>query len=702
MPRFNHRSRNLLCLGVVLSLLLTVALPTPISVLAQGSTSNENPTTCQFQPPAADRSATIEVIRPITVDNGTITWDNTYVGLHRWNAAQWPAVDILVDSTVAFKSGGVVSWVGWDGAGGGNSIMIDGQGDCQGWRQFMGHLSYNAADTYSVGQEIGPDEVVGKPGCSGFEDFCTETSEKGTIPPHNHTTLGYWSNVFSFEDGTDPVSVGGYWWIHPSRVENSTPDQTQPIMAASPVLPTEEVTIALAEALVANSDGSVVINSEEPVVQPAQAVDVVPDSEPVAVTTPETAIQPAQDIVVVTEESAVFTSEEPVAQPAQAVEAEPVAEAAAVIPYVESQESLSTPVERYVTGGLPDVAPVFKTNPLGQLLAPAIPFRNMIIVLTTAIFLVFLIGLFYSPLFRRSTAPFALVIVIGLCFFIGLNKVQASNLENYAPPRDQGIYVTDSRNADSFEAYVTSKQETALAPTVVEAVAQPEAPSTTTDFVPETVVVEVIVVEAPASEPAVSEPVAVEPTIVVEPIVISAEATPEVVPEEVFIVEATEEVVVLAADQAAPAAPEFDDSTSQEGCSISQSFPQDILQWCSYIERYATENGLEPSFVAAIMVQESGGNPVAMSHSGAVGLLQVMPSDGISAGFQCPNGPCFADRPTIEELKDPEFNVRFATKMLRGLINHYGSLRDGLKHYGPSDVGYSYVDKIEAIYERNK
>ena len=135
-------------------------------------------------------------------------------------------------------------------------------------------------------------------------------------------------------------------------------------------------------------------------------------------------------------------------------------------------------------------------------------------------------------------------------------------------------------------------------------------------------------------------------------------------------------------------------------CSIASSYPESVLRWCQLIERYARENGFEPNLIAAMILQESGGNPQAYSKDGAVGLMQVMPRDGIAAGFQCPNGPCFANRPSMDELFVPEFNISFGTSMLAGLVNKYGSIRDALKAYGPMGVGYYYADIVLAIYEQ--
>ena len=77
--------------------------------------------------------------------------------------------------------------------------------------------------------------------------------------------------------------------------------------------------------------------------------------------------------------------------------------------------------------------------------------------------------------------------------------------------------------------------------------------------------------------------------------------------------------------------------------------------------------------------------------------MQVMPRDGLAANFVCANGPCFASRPTIKELQDPQFNLEFATRMLSSLQSRFGSLREALKAYGPKDVGYYYADKVLAI-----
>ena len=138
---------------------------------------------------------------------------------------------------------------------------------------------------------------------------------------------------------------------------------------------------------------------------------------------------------------------------------------------------------------------------------------------------------------------------------------------------------------------------------------------------------------------------------------------------------------------------------SNNGCTLSVHYPAEILQWCSLIETAARETGLPANLIAAVMLQESGGASDVLSSSGAVGLMQVMPRDGLAADFMCINGPCFASRPTIEELLDPAYNVQFGSQMLAGLVSKHGSYREALYRYGPMDIGYYYADLVLKIWE---
>jgi soluble lytic murein transglycosylase-like protein len=152
---------------------------------------------------------------------------------------------------------------------------------------------------------------------------------------------------------------------------------------------------------------------------------------------------------------------------------------------------------------------------------------------------------------------------------------------------------------------------------------------------------------------------------------------------------------LLVADQNSPQ--NIEDQVSS--CSLPSSYPPAIQQWCQAIEISAQKAGLPANLIAAVVLQESGGDPLAYSHSGAVGLMQVMPRDGLAADFMCINGPCFASRPTIAELQDPEFNLAYGSRMLANLYAKHGTYREALFRYGPMDMGYRYADLVLKIWE---
>lgn len=162
------------------------------------------------------------------------------------------------------------------------------------------------------------------------------------------------------------------------------------------------------------------------------------------------------------------------------------------------------------------------------------------------------------------------------------------------------------------------------------------------------------------------------------------------------------QTVQAAAEEVTPAPPQPVATKEKAVVNCVNRYPKAIQPWCSLIEISAQNYGVDPLLIASVMLQESGGQPEVISSSGAVGLMQIMPRDGISAGFQCTNGPCFASRPSIEELKDPAFNIDYGVRMLAGLIKAHGNVREALKFYGPYNVGYYYADKVTNIYNSLK
>jgi len=170
------------------------------------------------------------------------------------------------------------------------------------------------------------------------------------------------------------------------------------------------------------------------------------------------------------------------------------------------------------------------------------------------------------------------------------------------------------------------------------------------------------------------------------------------------------QAVSVVEDSAPPAAPQeaqpvveqspAENAPQPVGCQVSPAFPESVRQWCGVISRMAQAEGVPADLIAAVIWQESGGDPGAISRSGAIGLMQVMPRDGHAASFACVNGPCFSGRPHSDQLRDPEFNVEYGTQMLARLFERHGNLRDALKAYGPMDRGYTYADRVLALFHQ--
>jgi hypothetical protein len=108
----------------------------------------------------------------------------------------------------------------------------------------------------------------------------------------------------------------------------------------------------------------------------------------------------------------------------------------------------------------------------------------------------------------------------------------------------------------------------------------------------------------------------------------------------------------------------------QLGAQNPGSGPYDSL-----IESYAEKYGVSPQLVRAVIKTESGGNTHAVSRAGAMGLMQLMPSDVKDAG--------------IADPFDAEQNIDAGTKQLSNLLNKYhGNLDLTLAGYnaGPGNV----------------
>jgi len=75
---------------------------------------------------------------------------------------------------------------------------------------------------------------------------------------------------------------------------------------------------------------------------------------------------------------------------------------------------------------------------------------------------------------------------------------------------------------------------------------------------------------------------------------------------------------------------------------------------------------IDRSLARALLTQESGGDPSAVSSAGAVGLMQIMPAT--AAGIAQEIGVASYD------MRDPATNARFGMHYLRQKLDRYGNL----------------------------
>ena len=86
-----------------------------------------------------------------------------------------------------------------------------------------------------------------------------------------------------------------------------------------------------------------------------------------------------------------------------------------------------------------------------------------------------------------------------------------------------------------------------------------------------------------------------------------------------------------------------------------------IQRWSAYIAVLSDFYGLDPDFIAAVIDEESNGDPLAVSRMGAVGLMGIMPA---SPGLEW--------RPPADELENPSTNLRWGVAILSEIVRQSG------------------------------
>lgn len=95
------------------------------------------------------------------------------------------------------------------------------------------------------------------------------------------------------------------------------------------------------------------------------------------------------------------------------------------------------------------------------------------------------------------------------------------------------------------------------------------------------------------------------------------------------------------------------------------------------LDQLARAHGLDADLVHAVVAAESGGAAGAVSHAGAIGLMQLMPATARMLGV---------------DPWDPLDNLRGGIAYLAQLVRTYGTVRDGLIAY---NAGPSHAERVQ-------
>jgi len=136
------------------------------------------------------------------------------------------------------------------------------------------------------------------------------------------------------------------------------------------------------------------------------------------------------------------------------------------------------------------------------------------------------------------------------------------------------------------------------------------------------------------------------------------------------------------------------------GIGVDEKVPTNAL-FTDEISKAAKKYDLDPAFIKAVISAESGFNPNAKSHAGAMGLMQLMPGTARGLG--------------VTDSFNPAQNVDGGCKYLRIQLDRFGDVKLALAAYnaGPGNVNkyggvppfaetQKYVEKVLAKWDDYK
>ena len=105
------------------------------------------------------------------------------------------------------------------------------------------------------------------------------------------------------------------------------------------------------------------------------------------------------------------------------------------------------------------------------------------------------------------------------------------------------------------------------------------------------------------------------------------------------------------------------------------------LDIASLVGRSARRHNVDPKLIYAVIRQESNYDPFAVSHKGALGLMQLMPETARRFG--------------VKDIFDPAENVEGGVKLLRHLLDRYDG--DPIRALAAYNAGEAAVERYDGV-----
>ena len=147
-------------------------------------------------------------------------------------------------------------------------------------------------------------------------------------------------------------------------------------------------------------------------------------------------------------------------------------------------------------------------------------------------------------------------------------------------------------------------------------------------------------------------------------------------------------------NQAGAIVPEVPVVSSTENTTEESELPGPLARFSAKIKKASENYDLDPALIAAVIMQESGGNENAVSPAGAEGLMQLMPSTAKMLG--------------VSDSLDADENIDGGSRYLKSMLDRYeGDETRALAAYnaGPGTVSryggvppyretMNYIDRV--------